>query len=30
MSMKDKGADLTEKDVTVLVEYLAKNFGKPK
>ena len=30
MSMKDKGADLTEKDVSVLVEYLAKNFGKPK
>jgi hypothetical protein len=28
-SMKDKGADLTEKETAILVEYLAKHFGKP-
>jgi mono/diheme cytochrome c family protein len=27
-SMKDKGAELTDEDIAVLVDYLAKNFGK--
>jgi len=26
--MKDKGAELTDKDTTTLVDYLAKTYGK--
>ena len=29
-SMRDKGAELSDDDATVLVEYLVKNFGKTR